>query len=238
MAHRGIDRAGVGRAGGRDDRERGEAGASIDGNRVGERVLAEPVALVRRHRADAIGHDTREFGRLQHGMMRLVGRVEHAAADLRAEMPLAGADDRVEGRHRSTGREQPTGAVRKSHPLAEPVKGVGAELHERRRRHPDAGEAVGRVGDEVRERGRVEAAAGNVREVAGADRRERSRDPLAEQLVEQRVERDAVLGCRLAQRPAQHAGVHVAATRLAFGRHDVIHAAADDRVGHRAHLGR
>ena len=93
--------------------------------------------------------------------------VEHAAPDVGAQEPLARADDGVEVRHRSAGREQPARPVRKAHPVAQPVEHVRLELHQRRRRHPDAGVAVGRVGDEVGERRRIDPASGDVGEVAG-----------------------------------------------------------------------
>jgi hypothetical protein len=168
-------------------------------------------------------------------VVRLIGGVEHAAADVGAEVPLPGADDGVEGGHRAAGGEQAPRLRRKPHPVAQPVERVGLELHERRRRLPDAGVAVGRVGDEVGERRRVEAAARDEREIARARRRERARNPVAEQLVEQRLEGDTLLRRRLAHRAAQRRGVHVAARRRSVERGDVRDAAPDDFVGHRAH---
>ena len=128
--------------------------------------------------------------------MRLIRGVEHAATNLGAEVALPGADDGVEGGHRAAGGEQAARLRRKSHPVAQPVERVGLELHQRRRRLPHAGVAVGGVGDEVGERRRVEPAAGDVGEIAGARRGERARNPVAEQAVEQRLERDAVTPAR------------------------------------------
>ena len=67
-------------------------------------------------------------------------------------------------------------------------------------------------------------------------RRERARNPVVEQLVEQRLERDALLRRRLAQRAAQRRRVDVAAARLPPSDAMCVDAARDDLVGHRAHL--
>ena len=146
--------------------------------------------------------------------MRLVGCVQHATADVGAEQALAGAQDRVERRHRSAGRKQAAGGFGKTHPVAEPVEGVGLELDEHRRSLPDAREAIGRVGDEVGERGGIEAAAGNVGQISRPDRRKRPRDAVAEQVIEQRTERGALLGRRFSKRTAKRRRVDVAAARL------------------------
>ena len=73
-----------------------EPGAPIGGDRLIQRVDPKPEAVVGRDRADAIGHHAGELGGFQHRVMRLIGRVEHAATDLGAEMPLARAEDRVQ----------------------------------------------------------------------------------------------------------------------------------------------
>ena len=230
-----IDRSRIRRPRAGDDGERREAGAPIGGDRLVQEIHAQPESIVGRDRPHAIRHDAGELRRLQHRVVRLVRRVQHAAANLGAEMPLARADDRVEGRHRAAGGEETARLRRKPHPVAQPVERVGLELHERGRRLPYAGVAVGRVGDEVGERRRIEAAARDVREIARARRGERARNPVAEQLIEQRLERDALLRRRFAHRAAQLRRVHVAADRLAIERRDVRDAAPDDLVGHRAH---
>ena len=163
----GIDRAGVRRPRARDDGEGREAGAPIGGDRLGQQIDAHPETVVRRDRPHAIGHHAGELRRLQHRMVRLVRGIEHAAPNLGAEMALARADDGVECRHRAAGREQAARLLRKSHPVAQPVERVRLELHERRRRLPDAGVTVDGVRDEVGERRRKQAAAGNIGEVAG-----------------------------------------------------------------------
>ncbi len=167
-----IHGARVGRAGGGDDGARRQAGSAIGGNRLAQHVDAQAEAIVGFNRAHAVGHDAGELRRLQHGVMRLIGRVEHAAADFRAQVALARAHDGVEGGHRAAGGEQAARFGRKTHPVAQPVERVGFELHECRRRLPDAGITVRGVGDEVGERRRINAAARNVGEVAGTDRRE------------------------------------------------------------------
>ena len=151
-------------------------------------------------------------------------------------MPLARADDRVERRHRAARREESARRGRKIHPRAQPVERVRFELHERRGGEPDAGEPIGRVGDEVGERRRIDAATGNVRKIARPNRGQRPGNPVAEQLVEQRLQRDALFGRRLAQRAAERAGVDVAAAWLLVDGGDVVDAALDHGVGHRAHL--
>jgi hypothetical protein len=125
---------------------------------------------------------------------------------------------------------------RKPHPVAKPVERVGLQLHQRGRRLPDAGVAVGGVGDEVGERRRIQAAAGDVGEIARARRGEGAWNPVGEQLVEQRLERDTLLRRRFAHRSAQRRRVDVAAGGLPIERRDVGDAPPHHLVGHRAHL--
>src|SRR5262249_20999744 len=116
---------------------------------------------------------------------------------------------------------------------------VGLELHQRGRRLPHAGVAVGRVGNEIGERRRKDAAAWNVGQVPGAGSRERSRYPVPKQSVEQRLERSAALRRRLAHGAAEIGGGDIAAAFLAAQRLDLRGAAPRHLVGHRAHaLGR
>jgi hypothetical protein len=147
-------------------------------------------------------------------MVRLVRRVQHAASDVGAEVSLPRADDRVERGHRAARREESPGLEGKVHPVAQPVERVGFELHERRRGLPHARIPVRRGGDEVCERRSIEAAAGNEGQIAGTGRVERARDPVAEQLIEQRLERDAALRRALTHRAADLGRIHVAACGL------------------------
>src|SRR5262249_54359564 len=105
--------------------------------------------------------------------MRLIRRVQDAATDVGAEMPLARAQQRVERCRRSTGGEQSARLSPECHPLTQPVEGVCLQLHHRRRALPHAGVTVDGVGDEIGERGWVDAAARYEREIAGPRRRER-----------------------------------------------------------------
>jgi hypothetical protein len=231
-----IHRPRVRRPRARHHGKRREAGTAVHPDGLLKRVDAEPVPLVGFDAAHAIRHHASQLRGLQHRVVGLVGRIQHAAPDLGAEKPLARADDGIERGHRAAGSEQPARLCRKVHPVAQPVERIGLELHERRRRLPDSGVAVRGVGDEVCQRRRVGAAAGNERQIAGADRGERPGNPVAEQAVEQRFERHAVLGRRLDQRPAQPGRVDVATAWLLSGTRDVIDAPRDNGRRHRVHV--
>src|SRR6185436_13549054 len=152
------------------------------------------------------------------------------------QISLARTDDGVEGGHRAARREQTARVRGKAHPVAQPVERVGLELDERRRGLPDAGKAIRGVGDEVCQRGGIHPAAGNEGEIPGTDRRERSRNPLAKQAVEQRLQRNPLFGSRFDERSAERGGVDVTAARLLSGLDDVFDTALDDGRGHRVHL--
>lgn len=170
--------------------------------------------------AHAVVGDAGESRRLGDAVVRLAAHVERAAPDVGAEEPLARAGDGVEGGHRPAGGEEPAGRGREAHPVAQPVERVGLELHQRGGSLPDAGVPVGGVGDEVGERGGVDAATRDVVQVVGARAVEGARDPLVEQLVEQRLERPAEFGGGFAHRPhgvGRELQVCEVALRLALG---------------------
>ena len=232
-----IDRAGIGRAGARDDREGHQAGGAIGLHRVAQPLERQPVAPVAGDPAHPVGHDAGHLGRLEHRVMGLIRRVEHAAADVGAEVAFAGAQDGVEGGHRATGGEQSARRGRKAHPVAQPVERVGFELHQRRRRHPHAGEAVHGVGDEIGERRGIQPATGNERQIPARRGVERRRHAAIEHHVEQRSERTALLRRRLAQCATERLGpLDVAANRLLGQAGDELDAASGHLVGHGAHL--
>ena len=231
-----IDRPGVGRAGARHHGERDETGPSIGRDCLFEHIDPQPETLVGGNRPHAIGHDTCQLGRFENGVMRLIGGIQHARSNVGAQVPLPRAQNRVPRRHRPTGGEQPARAGRKGHPLAKPFERIRLELHQCRRGLPDAGETVRRIGDEVRQRRWKQSAARDEREISGARRGEGSWHPVLEQLVEERIERRAMLGRRLPHRAAQGAGLDVAAARLLRQADNVVHAPRHHGLGHRAHL--
>ena len=77
-------------------------------------IHRKAVGLVARNGLHAVRHDARELRGLEHRVVRLVGRVDHAAAGCRSQVTLARAQESVERGHRPAGREQPTRAARES----------------------------------------------------------------------------------------------------------------------------
>ena len=149
-----IHGAGVRRAGARDDGKRREAGAAIVSHRFAQRFDRQPILLVARYRSDTVRHDPGQLGRLEHRVVCLIRGVECAASNIVAEVSLAGAKNGVERGHRAAIREKAARFVGKTHPVTQPVEGVGFELYQCRRRLPNTGVTVRRVGNEIGQGGR------------------------------------------------------------------------------------
>ena len=125
-----IDRAGVRRAGARHHRKRKQTRPAIGGNGLRQRRHRQAIALVARQRSHAVGHHAGNLGRLEHRVMRLVRRVDHAPADVGAQVPLSSTQQGVEGGHGAARGEEPARGLGESHPVAQPVERVGLELHQ------------------------------------------------------------------------------------------------------------
>ena len=125
---------------------------------------------------------------------------------------------------------------RELHPVAQPVERVGFELHERWCCQPHPGVAIDHVGNQIRQPRGIQPAAWNVGEVAGPRCRKGPRYPLGEQLVEQRLVRDTLFGCRFAEAAAEIRRAHVASGRLRLETQDVVYEPLDGGVAHAPHL--
>ena len=232
-----VDRTGVGRARRREHHERLQPRRTVGRDRALQLVHANPEIAVHTHGAHTIMRDPRELRCLHDAVVRLRRHIQRPRADIVAQVLLSRASDRVEHRHRPTGGEQPARRRRELHPVTQPLEHIRLELHERRRCLPDPRVPVGRVGDEIGQRRRVDPATGDVREVPRPRGRERPRDPLIEQLPQERLERGPLLWYRLAHRPAHRLDLsEVAAARLLPQRREMLDRARDHGLAHRPHL--
>jgi len=234
-AHR-VHGARVHRARRRHREEGTQARRPVGGDGRAERVGPHPVRGVDGDLAHPVGEDARQPRGLRDAQVHLTGDVQHALAQGLPQQPLAGADHGAEVGHRAARRQEPPGRGGHAHPAREPGEHVGLELHEGRRRLPDARVAVRDVGHQVGEGRGEEAAPRDERQVARSRRREGASDPLVEVGAEDLRQRLARLGgLRLAQRTAQVRGVDVAAGGLLVEGRDVGDDAVEHPPPHRGH---
>src|SRR5690606_34064587 len=148
---------------------------------------------------DVLGRNPRRPSRLEERVVDLLRDVDRAALDRPAEELLACGDDRDQIRDRSSRRHHAKRTGRHAEELRKPTNRLRLELDCRWSRAPDASVAVDDRRDVLRERRRREAAARHVGEIARPGGVERWRDDLAEEEIEDRFERAALLWRRFAQ---------------------------------------
>ena len=98
------------------------------------------------------------------------------------------------------------------------------------------GVAIDHVSNQIRQPRGIQPAAWNVGEIAGPRCRKGPRHPLGEQLVEQRLVRDTLFGCRFTEAAAEIRRGHVASGRLRLETQNVVDEPLDGGVPHAPHL--
>ena len=185
-----VDGAGVGGAGRGHHQERLQAGLAVGLDQPAERVGVHAEPVVGGHQPDPRQRDAGQVARLGARGMRLRGDVHDAAAEVVAEVGLAGRHHRREVGHRPTAGENAAGGVRVVEQVAQPAHHRGLDLRGHRRHPGHRDVAVERRGQELRHGGGVEATTRDVGEEArtrGVDGLLRHQPHRREHLVERRA---------------------------------------------------
>ena len=133
-----VDRAGVRRAGRRDDGDRPNAGAAIGGNGVVERRDVHRVRVRRRHDPDRRAAESEQLDGLPRARVAFGRHVERERRARAAQAVLPHVDaalhvprnrHRRHGRHRSAADQQAHCAAREPQQLAEPLEHLALEVN-------------------------------------------------------------------------------------------------------------
>ena len=115
-----------------DDEEGREPLAPVRGDRLFEKVEADPERVVRRNLPDAPRGKSGEGGRLRDAVVRLVADVEDAPEEVLGKAVAARRDDRGEVRERAAAREEAAGSFGEADEAGKPPEDVRLELDEER----------------------------------------------------------------------------------------------------------
>jgi hypothetical protein len=231
-----IDRAGVGSPGVGDDEERPLAISAVFGDGTAQRFDRQPKIFVRRQRANLFAREAQNPQRL---LDRIVGLVRKVNGGVVAPIVESGSPGRSQSRqvgHRTARNEKPSGSLRQSAHLAQPVDCDQFDLRRPRTFEPVAGEGVESGGERVGHDADEITGTRNEREESRMLDVADVRPDDAPQLIEQSVNRRRLFGERFAQLGFEFDARRNAHHRLACEGFEMFDDLINDAIAEAAHL--